>query len=407
MNDCLVMAKPLGARCNLACAYCYYLDKTALPGPARMADDLLESYVRQRLEASPGPVTAFEWHGGEPTLLGLAYFRRIVELQRRHRPQGRIIRNGLQTNGLLLDESWARFLRAEGFTVGLSLDGPAASHDAFRSGQAETEQAFRLLHRHGVHVDVLCVLHTANVPEPLEVYRYFRALGITHLQFLPLTGRPGAAPPEALGAFLCTVFDEWVRHDLGKVVVQLFDEALRPALGLEHALCVFRETCGEVVALERDGGVYACDHFVDAEHRLGSLADTPLAELTASPALAAFGRAKLDALAARCRTCEVLAWCHGGCPKDRLDGLNVLCPAYLRFFKHARPALARLLPRIAHIQVADNPGRHQPGTGELNYPFLFAELDRLGYQGYVGLEYVPAPDTLASFGWLKDMGFAL
>jgi len=344
-----VLVKPYGPVCNLECRYCFYLQKTELypkDESFRMPDDLLESYIRQRLAASPGPVTAFAWHGGEPTLLGLDYFRRIVALQRRHRPKGRIVHNGLQTNGLLLDEDWARFLRAEGFTVGLSLDGPAANHDAFRAGHAATEAAFRLLRRHGVHVDVLCVLHAANGAEPLEVYRYFRALGVTHLQFLPLTGRPAAAPPETLGAFLCAVFDEWVRHDLGKVVVQFFDEALRPALGLEHALCVFRETCGEVVALERDGGLYACDHYVDAAHRLGSLQDTPLADLTASPALAAFGQAKRDGLAQRCRTCEVLPWCHGGCPKDRVDGLNVLCPAYLRFFKHARPALARIAARL-------------------------------------------------------------
>ena len=360
----LVMAKPVGPRCNLDCAYCYYLPKGALvpgPGPARMADELLETFIREHLAASPGPTTHFEWHGGEPTLLGLEGFQRIVALQRRHRPAGRTLTNGLQTNGTLLDEAWARFLRAEGFSVGLSLDGPAAGHDTCRvnrqgeATQAQVVRAFRLLKAHGVHTDVLCVLHAGNVGSPLALYRYFRDLGVTHLQVLPLVAREGAglsaatATPEALGACWCAIFDEWVRHDLGRVVVQLFDEALRPALGLAHALCVFRETCGEAVVLEQDGSVYACDHFVDAGHRLGRLGETPLAQLFAHPALATFGLHKREGLPARCRACDVLAWCHGGCPKDRFlaessgePGVNYLCPAYRRFFRHCRPILARL-----------------------------------------------------------------
>jgi uncharacterized protein len=349
------MAKPAGPRCNLACAYCYYLPKAELfapEAPARMADDLLEAYIRQRLELSPGPATHFEWHGGEPTLLGLDYFRRIVELQRAHRPPGRIVSNGLQTNGTLLDDAWARFLAAEGFSVGLSLDGPAGIHDAFRVTRAgrpthaEVVRAFRLLRRHGVHCDVLCVLHAGNVPSPLPVYRFFRELGVTHLQFLPLVDPAdggAAAAPEAIGTFLCAVFDQWLRHDLGQVAVQFFDEAFRTACGLPHALCTFRETCGDVLVLEHEGSVFACDHFVDPGHRLGNLRRQPLALLTADPALAAFGRSKRDGLPARCRACEVLAWCRGGCLKDRdAAGLNRLCPAYRRFFRHSRPALARL-----------------------------------------------------------------
>jgi uncharacterized protein len=358
------MAKPAGARCNLNCAYCYYLAKAELfprtPQP-RMADDLLETYIRQRLQDSAGPVTLFEWHGGEPTLLGLDYFRRIVALQQAHRPPDRIIANGLQTNGTLLDESWARFLAQERFSVGLSLDGPAPCHDAYRldrggrSSHAETVRAFRLLRRHGVHCDVLCVLHAANVPSPLPVYRFFRDLGVTHLQFLPLVQPAGpgvsaaTAAPEAIGEFLCAVFDDWIRNDLGRIAVQNFDEAFRTACGLPHALCTFRETCGDVLVLEHDGSVYACDHFVDAGHRLGSLGQQTLAGLCASPALAAFGRLKRDGLPARCRACPVLAWCNGGCPKDRIlaepsgePGVNWLCPAYRRFFGHCRPALARL-----------------------------------------------------------------
>jgi len=359
--SCLVMAKPVGPRCNLACGYCYYLDKRSLHPPSRMTDELLEEYVRQRLATDPGPVTHFEWHGGEPTLLGLEGFRRIVRLQKQYRPAGRTITNGLQTNGTLLDEDWARFLRAEGFSVGLSLDGPAPGHDAYRvdlqgqGSQAAAVRAWKLLKAHGVHCDVLCVLHAGNVADPCGVYGYFRGLGVTHLQFLPLVAPEGTgvsaatATPEALGAFLCAVFDTWIRHDLGRVVVQFFDEALRPALGLPHALCIFRETCGDVVVLEQDGSVYACDHFVTPAHRLGRLGEQPLAELTAHPALAAFGAHKLDGLPARCLACDVRAFCHGGCPKDRFlreadgsPGVNYLCPAYRRFFRHCRPIMARL-----------------------------------------------------------------
>jgi uncharacterized protein len=365
-NDFLVMVKPAGARCNLDCAYCYYLAKGRMfphsPQP-RMADDLLEDFIRQRLEGSAGPATHFEWHGGEPTLLGLDYFRRIVAFQQAHRPAGRLISNGLQTNGTLLDDAWARFLAQERFSVGLSLDGPAECHDAFRvtaaghGSHAEAVRGFRLLRRHGVHCDVLCVLHSANTHRPLEVYRYFRELGVTHLQFLPLVQPegPAGAAPEAIGAFLCAVFDEWIRNDLGRIAVQTFDEAFRPAAGQPHALCTFRETCGDVLVLEHEGSVYPCDHFVDPGHRLGNLRQQTLAALSADPALAAFGRRKRGGLPARCRACEVLAWCNGGCPKDRIlaepdgePGVNWLCPAYRRFFRHCRPVLARL---AAHWKV--------------------------------------------------------
>ena len=380
---CLVMAKPAGARCNLDCAYCYYLPKARMfpqsPAP-RMAEPLLESYIRQRLEGSPA--VHFEWHGGEPTLLGLDYFRRIVALQRAHRRPDQTISNGLQTNGTLLDEGWARFLAQERFSVGLSLDGPAECHDAYRTtcagapSHAAAERGFRLLRRHGVHTDVLCVLHAGNAASPLPVYRYFRELGVSHLQFLPLVQPGGAGPasaaPEAVGAFLCAVFDEWIRHDLGRITVQFFDEAFRPAAGLAHALCIFRETCGDVPALEHEGSLYPCDHFVDPGHLLGNLGQEPLAALLAAPALAAFGRRKRDSLPARCRSCDVLAWCHGGCPKDRIlaepsgePGVNWLCPAYRRFFRHCRPVLARL---AAHwkagrpLRAFARPGSRTPGN---------------------------------------------
>jgi uncharacterized protein len=363
-HECLVMAKPAGPACNLRCAYCYYTEKASLfpAGPWRMPEDLLEAFIRQRIQASPGPVTHFEWHGGEPTLLGLEYFRSIVGFQRAHCPPGRTITNGLQTNGTLLDEAWADFLGAEGFSVGLSLDGPAECHDAFRvtaGGEpthARVLRAFRLLKERGVFCNVLCVLHAGNAAAPDAVYDFFRGLGASHLQFLPLViplaqGGVGAptAPAEAVGAFLCRLFDRWIRADVGRIVIQAFDEALRPLYGVPHALCVHRETCGDVAVLEHDGGFYACDHFVDGGHRMGSVRERGLAALARDPRMAAFGAAKRDSLPRACRACDVLSFCNGGCPKDRIlssadgePGLNYLCPAYQAFFRHCRPELSRL-----------------------------------------------------------------
>lgn len=360
-----VMAKPGGPICNLACRYCYYLGKEHLYPRGevfRMPDDLLERYIAQHIEATTGSVVSFEWHGGEPTILGLDFFRRIVALQRRHRPPDREIVNGVQTNGTLLDEAWCRFFAEEGFVVGLSLDGPAEVHDRHRvtKGERPTHRevvrAWRLLQRHRVRTDPLCVVHADSARLPLAVYRFFKDLGARTLQFLPLVeALPGGGvsartvAPEAWGEFLCAVFDEWVRQDVGRVTVQIFDEALRTVCGVAHALCVFRETCGMVPVVEHDGGVFACDHFVDPAHRLGSLREATLAELLEHPALHAFGLAKRDALPGCCRACDVRAFCHGGCPKDRFAaapdgeaGLNYLCSGYRRFFAHARPYLAEL-----------------------------------------------------------------
>jgi uncharacterized protein len=361
-----VMAKPTGALCNLDCRYCYYLrtDTAAPAAPRRMDDTLLEAYIVQHIEATPGEVINFEWHGGEPTRLGVQYFQRIVERQRQHRPEDRRVTNGIQTNGTLLDEAWARFLAAEDFFVGLSLDGPAEVHDAYRvtKGERATHRdvvrAFRLLRAHRVRTDVLCVVHDRNVAMPRELYRYFTSdLGARHLQFLPLVepvGDGGAVTSrtpsaEAWGEFLCAIFDEWVRRDVGRVTVQMFDEAARPACGLPHALCIFRETCGDVPVVEWNGDFYSCDHFVDAAHRVGNIQERALGDLVEDPRQRAFGLAKRDTLPAFCRACEVRELCNGGCPKDRIlrapdgePGLNYLCAGFKRFFTQTRPAFERL-----------------------------------------------------------------
>jgi len=362
-----IFAKPVGAICNLDCKYCYYLRKEYLyeKGKSfRMPDDILEDYIVQHIDAFPDPVIRFSWHGGEPTVLGLDYFRKIVALQRKHQPSGRRIANSMQTNGTLLDEDWCRFLAAEGFGVGLSLDGPQEMHDRYRvtKGQEPThEQAMRgyeLLRRHRIPCDVLCVVHAENVSYPDRVYRFFKRIKAQYVGFLPLVEpQPDAegevshrtVPAKALGTFLCTIFDEWARQDVGRLKVQIFEEAARTALGQEHALCIFRKTCGDVPVIEHNGDFFSCDHFVNAEHRLGNIRETPLVELLESPAQKAFGQAKVDTLPRYCRQCEVLAMCHGGCPKDRIlqtpdgeAGLNYLCEGYRQFFTHCRPFLVEL-----------------------------------------------------------------
>jgi uncharacterized protein len=329
-----------------------------------MPDSLLEEYIVQHIAASPDPVIPFSWHGGEPTVLGLDYFRRIVAHQARHRPAGRRIVNGVQTNGILLDEAWCRFLAAEGFGVGLSLDGPPDLHDCYRvdRGQQPTHarvmRAYRLLRQHGVGCDILCVVHARNVRHPKSVYRFFKEIGARYVGFLPLVTREGeqgegvsseTVPADAYGAFLCTIFDEWRTQDVGRIAVQVFEEAGRAARGLEPTLCVFRQTCGDVPVIERTGDFYSCDHFVDPTHRLGNIRDTPLVELLESAPQRAFGHAKLDCLPRCCRVCEVRAMCNGGCPKDRFtrsaegeEGLNYLCAGLKRFFTHSLPHLRQL-----------------------------------------------------------------
>lgn len=352
--------------CNLACEYCYYLDKRGLypdAGPLRMTEALLEDYIVQHLAAAPGPEVDFSWHGGEPTILGVDFFRKAVELQRKHAPAGWCVRNGIQTNGVLLDDDWCRFLAAEGFGVGLSLDGPAELHDPYRVTRGgrpthgEAMRGYGLLQRHEIRTDIVCVVHNLNVRQPLTVYRFFREIGVRSLGFLPVVeraGESGVTPhtpaAEDYGAFLCKIFDEWIARDVDRMMVQAFDEAARPALGLEHSLCVFRETCGQIPVLEHNGDFFPCDHFVDAAHRLGNIRQTPLGELLESEAQRQFGDAKRDALPRYCRQCEVLALCNGGCPKYRFlrtpagdPGLNYLCAGLKRFFLHCREPLARLV----------------------------------------------------------------
>jgi uncharacterized protein len=360
-----VMVKPVGSACNLNCRYCYYLEKKNLYSKResfRMADDVLENYIIQHIEACTTKHIFFSWHGGEPTLLGLDYFQRIIEIQRKHKPLGRRILNGIQTNGTLLDDEWCLFLARKGFFVGISIDGPKELHDGYRvtkGGKAthkQVMQSYRKLRKYGITVDVLCVVHNGNVRHPAAVYRFFKSIGVQFLQFLPIVVRQGehgvsaeSVPAEEYGTFLCTVFDNWARNDIGHIVIQNFDEAERPYRGEDHVLCIFKETCGDVVVVEHNGDFYSCDHFVDEEHRIGNIRERRLVELLESPKLMEFGHDKLGTLPQYCRECEVLASCNGGCQKDRFalapdgeEGLNYLCPGYKHFFTNLQPHLQRL-----------------------------------------------------------------
>ena len=357
-----VFAKPVGSLCNLSCTYCYYLGKEYLHPRGesfRMSDDILEEYIVQHIEASTEPVIQFSWHGGEPTILGVDYFRNIVALQQKHLPAKRQIINGIQTNGTLIDEAWGRFLAAENFVVGISLDGPQEMHDQYRVTKdqkptyQQTIRGYQLLMHNGVSCEILCVINNQNVQHPLHVYRLFKRLKAKTISFLPLvepqSGAKGGVsdrtvPAEAFGDFLCAVFDEWMAEDIGRIKVQIFEEATRNAFGQEHTLCIFRKTCGGVPVVEHNGDFYSCDHFVDAEHCLGNIKETPLVKLLESPRQKAFGRTKLDALPRYCQTCEVREMCNGECPKNRFlrtpdgkAGLNYLCAGYKRFFNHCRP----------------------------------------------------------------------
>ena len=335
-----VMLKPRGPICNLDCSYCYYLSKERLyPGSDfRMGDDLLEHYIRQYIEGQRTPEITFAWQGGEPTLMGLEFFQRAVELQERHRPPGKRILNSLQTNGVSLDDAWCEFFREHDFLIGISLDGPGDGHDRFRvdkGGQPTLGRVLRglkLLKKHRVRYNTLTTLHAANAGKPMEVYRFLRdEVGSKFMQFIPIVERHNESgfqegtrvtsrsiTARQYGAFLSAVFDEWVRRDVGRVFVQIFDVALAAWSGYQPGLCIFEETCGSALAMEHNGDVYSCDHFVEPDYLLGNIRQTDLVELVASDRQRRFGLDKRDTLPQACLDCEVRFVCNGGCPEKPL-----------------------------------------------------------------------------------------
>lgn len=415
-----VMAKPIGPVCNLNCTYCYYLEKKQLfeAGSKKMSRDTLELFIKEYISAQKTPVVSFVWHGGEPTLLGQAYFEEIVTLQNAHAGKKKI-ENHIQTNGISLDDRFCEFFKTHDFLVGVSIDGPRELHDHYRidsMGQptwARTMEGIRCLQKHGVRFNTLSVVNDKTARHPLEVYHFLKNTGSHYMQFLPVVERTSRAPSEGsmqlvdqyqkdaqvtdwsvlpieYGKFMARIFDEWVANDVGRYYVQLFDTTLANWTGNNPGLCVFQKECGTAPALEYNGNVYACDHFVYDDYYLGNIHDTSLAQLVTSPKQLIFGKDKRASLPACCRACNVLFACNGGCPKHRFnttpegsEGLNYLCEGYSYFFHHVKPCMdfmARELEKnrppanVMHwvrkktqAPLLKTPGRNQPcpcGSGK-------------------------------------------
>jgi uncharacterized protein len=392
-----VMAKPAGAACNLDCIYCFYLSKATLPGaPARacMSDAVLKEFIRQYIEGITGDEVIFSWQGGEPTLLGLDFFRKVVALEAQFARPGQRIENDLQTNGVLLDDEWCRFLKEHRFLVGLSLDGPREIHDRCRvtkGGEPTFDKVFaaaRLLKRYGVPFNTLSCIHRYNARRPLDVYRFLRReVGALRGQFIPIVehrgfertapqtwdpaklpcdGDPRARPgrpdsvvtdwsvdPDDWGYFLCKIFDEWRNRDIGKFYVNLFETLVAQHMGMPSQVCVYSELCGKGLALENEGSLYACDHYVYPEYCRGNIMQHRLGDLVFTRAQVKFAYAKHETLPSQCRACAYLRDCWGECPKNRIirtaegePGLNYLCRGFKQFFAHAIPEVDRIVKRL-------------------------------------------------------------
>jgi len=396
-----LLAKPTGAVCNLDCKYCFFLSKEMLyPGSRfRMADELLETYIRQLLEAQRGaPEVSIAWQGGEPTLMGFDFFKHSIELVDKYSKPGQKVLHTIQTNGTKIDDEFATFFKQHDFLVGLSVDGPQPLHDAYRvnkGGAGTFEQVMRgwdFLQKHGVDVNILCTVHAANADHPLEVYHFFRdELGAQYLQFIPIVERATAETlpvanqgwseraggdrtlyqqtgelvtgrsvmPVQYGQFLIAIFDEWVRRDVGKVFVQSFDVALANWIG-QPSLCIFQPTCGNALALEHNGDLYSCDHFVEPAYLLGNIQETHMIELVSSEQQRKFGQDKFDTLPQYCHDCEVLFACYGECPRNRFiltpdgePGLNYLCAGYKLFFNHIDHSMRIMADLLRRGRYAD------------------------------------------------------
>ena len=384
-----LLAKPTGAVCNLNCTYCFFLSKETLyPGSHfRMTDEVLELYIKQLLEAHRTPEVTIAWQGGEPTMMGLDFFRKAVALAEHYRRPGQQVVHTIQTNGTLIDDEWAAFFKEQNVLIGVSIDGPREIHDTYRvnkGGRGSFDQVMRgfaALKRHQVDFNILCTVHAANAHMPLELYRFFRDdLGANFLQFIPIIeratqeslpianigwgARPGELRPlytqegslvtersvgaEQYGDFLIAIFDEWIRNDIGDTFVQIFDATLGAYVG-QSSLCIFAPTCGDALALEHTGDVYSCDHYVEPDYLLGNITDQPLSELVALPEQRTFGQNKADSLPPQCQECEVRFACNGGCPRNRFittadgePGLNYLCAGYKKFFNHVDRSMRRM-----------------------------------------------------------------
>jgi uncharacterized protein len=386
------VAKPIGPACNLNCEYCFYLEKQALFGRGeqyRMSDEVLSAFIANYITSQPVPVVEFVWQGGEPTLLGLDFFKRVVELQRQYAKR-KTIKNSLQTNGTLLTDDWCRFMKQHNYLVGISIDGPKEIHDRYRRDRKvngtfdQVMRGLRLLQKNKVEYNVLASVARETARYPLEIYRFLRDAGVEFIQFSPIVERkadmrssqqglrlsgpasldkpelrtgvtPWSVVPEEYGDFLITIYEEWVRHDVGRVFVMNFEWALNAWIGNPSPVCIHAEECGRSLVIEHNGDVYACDHCVYPEYRLGNVLTDRLPDLAERSRETGFGVAKETALPRSCRDCIVLAACRGGCPKHRFaasycneSGLHYLCEGYKKFFLHIRKYCRAMTQLLEH-----------------------------------------------------------
>jgi len=370
-NPFHVMVKPAGAACNMACRYCFYLNKKNIypKSDFKMNEKVLELFIRQYIEAQPEQTVTFAWQGGEPTLMGIEFFQKAVQLQNKYvsvdeniKTKQKNINNIIQTNGILLNDEWCSFFKKNNFLIGLSLDGPEEIHNSYRKdieGNGtfkKVMEAVQLLKKHNVEFNILTSVHAENENQPRRVYRFLRDTAeARHIQFIPIVEtdignadqvKRFSVTAKGYGRFLSKVFNEWVRRDVGSVFIQLFDVALAAWLGYNPGLCSFSEVCGNMLALEHTGDVYSCDHYVDSNHFLGNIAETHLGHLVSSPKQLQFGNLKRERLPQNCLECPVRFVCNGGCPKNRIlktsdgsPGRNFLCAGYKQFFNHIERAM--------------------------------------------------------------------
>jgi uncharacterized protein len=374
-----VMLKPVGSKCNLDCDYCYYLEKENLYKKKNqvMSEELLERFIKQYIDSQTMPDIMFTWHGGETLMRPLSFYKKAVELQKKY-ANGRNIVNSIQTNGTLLNDEWCKFFKENNFLVGISIDGPQDFHDEYRRDKMgrpsfhRVMKGIELLKKHEVEFNCMAVVNDYNVDYPLEFYQFFKKIGCQYIQFTPIVERlrkkdhadnisllklatakegdheadlaPYTVPADKWGDFLCTIFDEWVKEDVGKIFIQIFDSTLANWVGENPSVCTMAKTCGHAGVMEFNGDVYSCDHFVFPEYRLGNIYNETLTSMMYSVNQQTFGNDKFDKLPLQCRECDVLFACYGECPKNRFikdkygnTGLNYLCKGYYKFFKHVMP----------------------------------------------------------------------
>ena len=386
-----VMAKPAGSLCNLACQYCYYTEKANLykQQPRHiLSDEILEIFTKQYIEMQTGPSVLFTWHGGEPLMRPLAFYKKALELQKKY-AGGRTIDNVLQTNGTLITEEWARFFKENNFLIGVSIDGPQEFHDEYRKSRAgrpsfhQVMQGINLLNRYGVEWNAMAVVNDFIADYPLDFYHFFKEIGCRYIQFTPVVerlyhhpdGRTLASPiegatavptdfsvtPKQWGNFLCTLFDEWVRNDVGEYFIQIFDSTLAGWMGVTPSVCSMAETCGHAAAMEFNGDVYACDHFVFPEFKLGNILSNSLTNMMYSEQQMEFGSNKRNLLTRQCKECEYLFACNGECPRNRFahsiydeSGHNYLCHGYRQYFQHVAPYMDFMKYQLQHQKAPAN-----------------------------------------------------